>query len=172
MYTRVILGHQFNNPNYIIFFANVFAYYQHRNHAATRGTVCASITKFDKVSGLRCITICSVQIRPLLHCQHAQALFGHSAHASYLPFNSVQLPCDNLHTDENGGLKTCLHAQALGVHYLHAQALVGNWKKCISPPTVVHSTPLNPIVLHADGKGVLNVSQDFWRRKIKQNSQI
>ena len=48
---RRIIGYECKNCEKV--FANVFAYDQHRNHASTRGTLCASITMRDEMIGLR-----------------------------------------------------------------------------------------------------------------------
>ena len=50
---RRIIGYQCKNPNCLKVFPNVFAYNMHRNHATTRGTMCASLMMRDEISGLR-----------------------------------------------------------------------------------------------------------------------
>ena len=50
---RRILSYECKNPNCGKLFANVFAYDQHRNHATTQGTLCASITMRNEITGLR-----------------------------------------------------------------------------------------------------------------------
>jgi hypothetical protein len=50
---RRILSYQFAYPKCLKVFANQHAYDQHRNHATRQGTLCASITMRDEVTGLR-----------------------------------------------------------------------------------------------------------------------
>jgi hypothetical protein len=50
---RRILGYQCANPKCLKLFANQHAYDQHRDHATRQGTLCASITMRDEVTGLR-----------------------------------------------------------------------------------------------------------------------
>mmetsp|Transcript_60155 Transcript_60155/g.125863 ORF Transcript_60155/g.125863 Transcript_60155/m.125863 type:complete len:114 (-) Transcript_60155:159-500(-) len=50
---RRIVGYQCKNPRCGKIFANVFAYDQHRRHASTQGTLCASLLMRDEVMGLR-----------------------------------------------------------------------------------------------------------------------
>ena len=50
---RRILGYQCANPNCLKVFGNQYAYDQHRNHKTRQGTLCASITMRDEVTGLR-----------------------------------------------------------------------------------------------------------------------
>ncbi len=54
--SRRIIGYQCKNPLGHAaekVFANVFAYEQHRNHATTAGTLCASIMMCQELTGVR-----------------------------------------------------------------------------------------------------------------------
>lgn len=51
--SRRIIGYQCKNPRCGKVFANVFAYEQHRNHSSRAGTLCASLTMRQELTGVR-----------------------------------------------------------------------------------------------------------------------
>jgi hypothetical protein len=70
--SRRIIGYQFTNPHSGKGFTNVFAYEQHRNDAIRAGTLCASLTMRDKLTGV-CRVDCPV---PVLHARLLPGLDG------------------------------------------------------------------------------------------------
>ena len=50
--SRRIIGYQCRNPHCGKVFMNVFAYEQHRNHSTRAGTLCASLTIRQELTGV------------------------------------------------------------------------------------------------------------------------
>ena len=70
--SRRIIGYQFTNPHSGKGFTNVFAYEQHRNHAIRAGTLCASLTMRDELTGVRRVD----RPVPVLHARPLPGLDG------------------------------------------------------------------------------------------------
>ena len=70
--SRRIIGYQFTNPHSGKGFTNVFAYEQHRNDAVRAGTLCASLTMRDELTGVRRVD----RPVPVLHARPLPGLDG------------------------------------------------------------------------------------------------
>ena len=70
--SRRIIGYQFTNPHSGKGFTNVFAYEQHRNDAVRAGTLCASLTMRDELTGVRRVD----RPVPVLHARPRSGWMG------------------------------------------------------------------------------------------------
>ncbi len=73
--SRHIIGYQFTNPHSGKGFTNVFAYEQHHNDAIRAGTLCASSTMRDELTGVRRVDR-PVPVQAVLHAQPLPGLDG------------------------------------------------------------------------------------------------
>jgi hypothetical protein len=78
--SRRIIGYQCRNPHCGKVFMNVFAYEQHRNHSTRAGTLCASLTMRQELTGVRRAD----RSAPVLSARPHQGLDGSSSAQSHV----------------------------------------------------------------------------------------